>query len=406
MTRRQKDVTFIKGLLQIARKLKTWLMVVLFANIRVARQGLNQLGRFFATRRQVLFVLLLFLIFGLFILAAILPSPHIFEGDLIVKEMSFTYSGQQPKLFLSSVQSLSKLEIEGTQMVTFTGKFESGSTPQLNQLKKLTVKLNNPQSKLIIAAGDQKQPSEVDLTELRLEPNTTVEGLSYDLYRHSLAFTLQPQLKPGDKPGALHLDLGEQLLKVTLENYELPDIKLANQPELLDFTLNPENKELELEIKQRNQITLTKPTIIKSDAFQGRIETKNVKFLRLERTGDIGDDLPVSTIIEGKIRMVDQERELKPNQFLMGGKPNTPLNIELIRNLQIMPKQGLEVRFSGKTQAIKIGLDQDFPVSSIQGSWLDGVLPRDAIIALFSFGAATITYLLSFVIENSSKSKH
>jgi hypothetical protein len=59
---------------------------------------------------------------------------------------------------------------------------------------------------------------------------------------------------------------------------------------------------------------------------------------------------------------------------------------QVINNMQIIPeKKGIEARFSGKTKKIQIGLDQDFPVSSIQGSWLDGVLPRDAIIALFSF---------------------
>ncbi|MBN3909745.1 MAG: hypothetical protein HWQ35_25375 [Nostoc sp. NMS1] len=64
----------------------------------------------------------------------------------------------------------------------------------------------------------------------------------------------------------------------------------------------------------------------------------------------------------------------------------------------------MEARFSGKTKEIQIGLDQNFPVFQIQGSWLDGVLPRDAIIALFSFGAATVANLLSWLFSNASKS--
>ncbi|MBW4454877.1 MAG: hypothetical protein KME55_20410 [Nostoc indistinguendum CM1-VF10] len=103
--------------------------------------------------------------------------------------------------------------------------------------------------------------------------------------------------------------------------------------------------------------------------------------------------------------MVGQEQEIKRNQFLMGEKPDTPLNIQLIRHLQIVPKKGIEARFSGRTKQIQIGLDQDFPVSRIQGSWLDGVLPRDAIIALFSFGAATVVNLLSWLFSNASKSE-
>jgi hypothetical protein len=63
-----------------------------------------------------------------------------------------------------------------------------------------------------------------------------------------------------------------------------------------------------------------------------------------------------------------------------------------------------EVRISGKSKLIQIGLDREFPVSRIQASLLDGVLPRDAIIALSSFCAASFTYLLSFIINDISKS--
>ncbi|MEH2298060.1 MAG: hypothetical protein V7K88_03045 [Nostoc sp.] len=108
--------------------------------------------------------------------------------------------------------------------------------------------------------------------------------------------------------------------------------------------------------------------------------------------------------MEGKIRMAEQERDIKQNQFIMGESANTPLNIQEIRNLQIVPKKGIEARFSGKTKEIQIGLDPDFPVYQIQGSWLDGVLPRDVIIALFSFGAATVANLLSWLFSNASKS--
>ncbi|MGJ5675119.1 MAG: hypothetical protein ACR9NN_16145 [Nostochopsis sp.] len=154
-------------------------------------------------------------------------------------------------------------------------------------------------------------------------------------------------------------------------------------------------------------ITLSKPPKAESEQwFRGKIETKDVRFTRIDRNGDdLRDDLEVSTIVEGKIRMAEQEREIKENQFLMGENPNQPLNIQLIRHLQLIPaKKGIEARFSGKTKQIQIGLDQDFPVSKIQGSWLDGVLPRDAIIALFSFGAATVGSLFSWLFSNIFKS--
>ena len=98
--------------------------------------------------------------------------------------------------------------------------------------------------------------------------------------------------------------------------------------------------------------------------------------------------------------MAEQTREIKPNQFLMVEEPG----IQLIRYLNIVPQEGLEVRISGKSKQIQIGLDQEFPVSRIQASWLDRVLPRDAIIALISFCAASFTLLLPFIINEISKS--
>ncbi|MDM9584739.1 MULTISPECIES: hypothetical protein [unclassified Nostoc] len=164
-----------------------------------------------------------------------------------------------------------------------------------------------------------------------------------------------------------------------------------------------------MELPQNTNIYITLAKAAKYETeqwFRGKIETKNVQFIDVDRNGsDLRDDLDVSTIVEGKIRMVGQEQEIKQNQFLMGENPDIPLNIQLIRHLQIVPKKGIEARFSGRTKQIQIGLDQDFPVSRIQGSWLDGVLPRDAIIALFSFGAATIPNLVSWLFSNASQSR-
>ena len=410
MVRRQKANWFLRGI----RNLKTMLATPPYfpSSENKIRQGFNQLIKYLARKKLVLVVLILVLIFGAMIFAAILPSAHIFEGNLIVEEMSFTYNGQEPKLFLQSIRQITNLESEGIQTLTFTGKLKSESLPQLNKLNTLKIELNDSKSKLIIAQANSKAPSEIDLSELRLQPNTTVAGLSYDYYNKILNFFLQPHLAPGlsNEPNNLKLYLGEQPLKISLEGYKLIGINLANSSETqtpIEFNLTPDNKELKLELTQTNKIyitTFSSPQDESEQWFRGKIATKNVQFQRVDSNGDPSDNLDVSTIIEGEIRMVEQERKIKQNQFLMGGKPNIPLNIERISHLQIHPKKGLEVRIGGKTEQIKIGLDKEFPVSSIQGSWLDGVLPRDAIIALFSFGAATITYLLSVLIDNASKS--
>jgi len=64
---------------------------------------------------------------------------------------------------------------------------------------------------------------------------------------------------------------------------------------------------------------------------------------------------------------------------------------------------GIKVRFAGQTKSLQIGLDPKFPVTKIQASWLDGILPRDAIIALISFSAASFSYLLYWLVERASK---
>ncbi|XZF60864.1 MAG: hypothetical protein ACSI46_17440 [Gloeotrichia echinulata DVL01] len=371
--------------------------------------GLQWVQKYLARKKLFVFVLLLLLGFGSSCLIAIIPSTHNFEGNLIVEEMSFIYNDQQPQLFLSSIRQISNLESEGIQTMTFTGKFQSESLPQLNELNRLTIDGIDSRSQLIISPV--KKTSEIDLTELRLQPNTKVLGLSYDFYRQRLGFSLQPEISKNvkNKPNILRLNLGNEPVKVTLVGYKLPGVNLPNnsaQQTPREFIFTPNNQEVKLEIGQNSSIYLTTATVPSNNDdqwFRGQIKTKDVQFEHLDRNVNIRDDLAISTIIEGKIRMVEQEREIKTNQFIMGKQPDIPLNIELIRQLQIVPKKGLEVRIAGRTEEIKIGLDKNYPVSSIQGSWLDGILPRDAIIALFSFGAATIIYLLSFLVDKAAK---
>ncbi len=372
-------------------------------------QGLQWLQKYLVHKKLFVFVLLLLLSFGFLNLMTIIPSKHNFEGNLIVEEMSFTYNNQEPEFFLSSIRQVSHLESTGIQTMTFIGNFQSESFPNLNQLKTLRIDRIDSKSKIIIST--LKKTSKIELTELHLQPNTKVIGLSYDVYRQRLGFSLQykPTKNVKNQPNILQLNLGNEPVKVSLIGYKLPSLNLPNnpgQPTPIEFIVTPNNQEIKLEIAPNSSIYLTTqapPQNNDEQWFHGNIKTTDVKFQHLDRTGNIRDNLAISSIIAGKIRMVDQEREIKQNQFLMGGKPDIPLNIELIRQLQIVPKKGLEVWIAGKTEQIKIGLDQNYPVSTIQGSWLDGILPRGAMIAVFSFGAATIIYLLSFLLDKAAK---
>ena len=367
---------------------------------------LKSLSTYLWSKKILTFVLSLLLIFSGLTLAAFVPSTHIFESNLTVEEMSFTYAGKEPKLFLDTVRGIKSLEIEGKQTLTFTGKIQSKSTPALNQLTTLEIEPIDSTSKWLIAPANLKQSSELEFTELRLQPDTKVNNLSYDTYRNQLAFSLTPVKKPTNT-NILQLYLGNQPLKVSLEGYQLKNVKLpidSEKQRQLEFILTPNNQELRLNFADPVTIYMQPPAPKNNESkqwFRGKIEVKNVEFQRLDITGSNQDDnLPISTILKGEVHMAEQKMEIKPNQFLMVEEPG----IKLIRYLNIVPQKGLEVRISGKSKLIQIGLDKEFPVSRIQASWLDGVLPRDAIIALISFCAASFTYLLSFIINEISQS--
>jgi hypothetical protein len=344
-------------------------------------------------------------------IAAIAPGNHTFEGNLIFQEMSFTYNEPQPKVFLRNIKNIQELEKEGIQTLTFTGSFES-QLPEINKSNSLEIQLPEEKSKIIISPANSQTESDIKLEKLQLQPQTRITKLHYDFERQGLAFSLVPNSE--NHPNSLEISLGQKPVKVTVAGYKIPSLNLPKSPddqEELEFIVTPDNPGLNLKIQKDTNLylTLSKPPK-KSESnrwFKGKIQTKNVKFTQLLKDGnDPKNDLEISTIIEGKIRMVEQDRDIKENQFLMGENSDKPLNIQVINNMQIIPeKKGIEARFSGKTKKIQIGLDQDFPVSSIQGSWLDGVLPRDAIIALFSFGAATVANLLSWLFANINSRK-
>lgn len=373
-------------------------------------KALKSLSTYLWSNKILTFVLGLLLIFSGLTLAAFVPSTHIFESNLTVEEMSFTYAGKEPKLFLDTVRGIKSLEIEGQQTLTFTGKIQSKSTPALNQLTILEIVPIDSTSKWSIAPANVKQSSELEFTELRLQPDTQVNKLSYDSYpdRNQLAFSLRSNtpVKKTTNTNILQLNLGNQPLKVSLEGYKLKNVKLpidSEKQRQLEFILTPNNQEFRLNLADPVTIYMQLPPNNNESKqwFRGKIEVKNVQFQRLDRTGANQDDnLPISTILKGEVHMAEQKREIKPNQFLMVEEPG----IKLIRYLNIVPKEGLEVRISGKSKQIQIGLDKEFPVSRIQASWLDRVLPRDAIIALISFCATSFTLLLPFIIKEISKS--
>ncbi|WP_392530947.1 hypothetical protein [Nostoc sp. C117] len=244
---KHKFPNFIK-IRQLLNSLKTYLTALFVVSTSV----LKRLLRTISNHKKLLLVLLLLLLLTIVTFAAVVPGTHTFEGNIIFQEMSFIYNGEQSKLFLQNIRGIKELENEGRQTLTFTGSFQSETWPELNQLDSLKIQLKDSESRWIIAPANLQARSDINLEELRLQPNTKVSGLSYDFYRNQLAFSLQSSSKLDLKSNqnTLELYLGEQPIKVIVEGYELLDSKSPNQPDTqtpLEFIVNPNNKKLVLQ---------------------------------------------------------------------------------------------------------------------------------------------------------------
>lgn len=378
-----------------------WIFPQLKLGLEWASKCFYFCAKYLLEHRLVIIVCLLLVGFGTLTLAAILPNLHNFEGNLIVEELSFTYEGTQPKEFINRISKISSIESEGKQTLTFTGKFQSETLPEINQLQELKIVSNQ----WAIAPANPKINSDIDLTELSLQPQAQVSSLSYDFIRHQLIFSVQSE----SKPNLLKIYLGNQPLKIALGEYQLPDLNLPNDDSRLknlEFVLTPKNKQFKLDILQPTKFYITTQNLPKNSFknwFGNRIEVQDIKLSRSDpNINKFTENLQISTIVEGKIRMAEQEKEMKPNQFLIIEKPG----IKLLRHTEVIPEKGIEIRFSGITKSLEIGLDHGFPVTQIKASWLDSLLPRDAIIALISFSAATFSYLLNWLIEHAARSSH
>ncbi|MBW4569571.1 MAG: hypothetical protein KME31_16550 [Tolypothrix carrinoi HA7290-LM1] len=353
---------------------------------------------------------------------------HVFEGNFTTEKISFIYADNQDnKLFINSIREIKKFELQSQQTFTLKGKFSSTSDAKLNQLQQITVKLTDAKSKLIIEPSEPKKPSEIELTEIRIQPNTEINQLTYNSYGDILSFCLDKGNNPeklclqtdtnsidaakssptkATKLGKLNLEIGSQPLKVNLEGYSIAELGKKDTPENpnpIEFIFTPQSSQFEFDLTPPTTLYINLPKVtpeVSSQWLRGNLAVENVRFTRSDRTGNVEDDLEISTILEGKVRMAEQELELKPNQFFITGKPG----IELLAKMRVRSQapQGLQVRFSGRSEGIEIGLDPKFIVDSIRPSFLAKYLTKDAISALISFCGGVAGALLPLLLAAKS----
>lgn len=343
---------------------------------------------------------LLLLLLSLLILGfKIWPSSHVFEGNIIAESVSFTYAGPSSKLFINSIRHLRRIELQGVQNLQILGCFEG---EDLSGIDNLDISLKYPHSKLVITPSNPDSLSQLELSYLRLDSQTKVRNLIYDTDRNQLIFTLIPPSEENSKI-SIQLSLGQDPLNISIEGYDSPQL---NQPEdeynFREFVLTPYTTELNLSLSSQTELYLDLPNLETSNYQQwlwGNLTVNQVRFSRFLTTDNTQDDIELSTILQGKVRLVNQDLNLENRQFLIFNK--TP-NIQSFPFLQIHPDepQGLQVRIHGKASKIAAGIDPQLSVSEINASLLDFWLPPEIVNLLLTMAAVVIGYVIPWLFTN------
>ena len=403
---------------------------------------------------------LIFLLFALGILGSIFYpyGKYVFEGNFLVEELSFIVNSQGNQRLINPILGLKTFDLTGQQTLTLRGKFTSKTEPKFNQKQEITLNLDRPNSRLVISPVNENQPSSIELTQLKLIPfkaeknqnvlPVNVKSLKYDSQVNQLSFCLKlvpntpddlkyilkndayNNKKPSDSfnQGKLSIDicqdpdvsitnqplanlglkLGENPINISLEQVSIPELGIKSSPDnpnFIDFTLIPESDQRELTLNSPSRLTINLPPPENfSRWIQGNLDVKQVKFTQSETMGDNKDQFPSSTIVSGEILMTDKSLEIQQNQFfLISGQPG----IERLRSIEIQPESpsGLQVRFVGKTNQVEVGIDPQFPVRKIKPLWISSLgFSSDSIIALLSFCATIIGFLLPYLFISASSS--
>jgi len=338
------------------------------------------------------------------LIATQFPGKVEFETRLVVNQLSFVSRDSQRR-FLNDVP-FSELIITGkqTRPITLPGQFLD---PPFQDRDQITIELPNPDSQLIlrpIPTSDGPPPS-LTLRELQLQTQTDVRVLSYQTNSRRLYLEFdQTNIPDGVEPSQLTLDLGSQAVAITVAGYRIPDLNLEDAsgtaPQQIRFIpLSSEwNRPLPL-AGSASMIVVNTVTNDSKDWFWGDLAVDSVRFIA-ERTGRrIEDDVVDSSVQQGTVRMLDQEIKLETDQFLIVENPG----IQRLRNLQVLPESGIEIRAVGRTSQVEAGLDPEFPIRSIQASFWNELLPPKTVVAVLSFAGALFASLLSWLIENLFK---
>ena len=298
-----------------------------------------------------------------------------FEGNLIVRQLDFTYTGESDRLFLNDVRRVQQIDLvsQEQQILILVGLFESSQEPHLNKLDELAIVLesggqlsitpdhpkcttpNNPKS---ATSNDPKsvtlnnpkstspnnpkptppkdsecttlegsKVSGLRLKDLKLQQNTAVEALQYVPSERLISFSLIPiNPKTDNQQGSqLVLDSGREPLKITLTGYQISDSKLGdrqddNHSQPLEFKFIPSGEtQLRLTQPTKIEITLPNPKTEPFETIQGKQPNAQVRPIDFNPRLFWGDfDVRDVKFIEKEKNQTDQTDNYDESTILEG----------------------------------------------------------------------------------------
>ncbi|MFN6563214.1 MAG: hypothetical protein RMY28_025950 [Nostoc sp. ChiSLP01] len=392
---------------------------------------INLIIDYLKQKKLACFVLILLITFSGIIYSGIHPYQSNFEGNLLVKSIGFEYVGEQnDRLFVNNITNIHQFQLEGIHSFTLHGKFTNKNNQKIQEIlsnyDKLKIELFDEKSQFIVSNVNFNNLRSLELSELYLQPNTTIDSLRY-YPSNNLLLILIPRkytLHQGEKPNLLNINFDEQPVKIILNNYYLPELKnkgKVDESSSIEFDLQPNSGQIQIEMKNTSRLLLELQSSIPGNHeawFRGDLEVRNVHFNEIDTDGvNFNNDIEKSTIIKGEIRMGEKGLKVESNQFIIPDKPG----IQRLRNIELHPEnngklelsiddkvlevseaiEGIEVRIAGKANRIEAGLDRLFPVSRLQSNLLANLgFSNELIIAIISSCSAIIVSLFTWLVND------
>ena len=366
-------------------------------------------------QQRLTFIWLVF--FTVIIVLNLIPSVNNFEGELIANNFSFTSVESTKRQKFLADTPFKSITISGLSEEIFTGDFKSNSDPAINQVKELKIeklKQAHNQPKITIKNLDPDRKNNPVLSQIEIYKNTRISDLNYDASRNLISFCLQENrssddqcflnldsAKPRDKIAKLDIYLDAEIFDVTLEGYEITNPKLINNASSSNREFNwiPESgyRERSYEITHPMQITIEipKPQIKSKNTDTDDINPLIQKSILIKEANfaykqDAEDQFLTSSIIQGKIRMAEQDIKIESSQFFKteGGE-----GVQGIYNIKT-DLQGFKFLIAGNASSILSGLNYQSPIYNTRANFWANFLSKEVIIAITAFCAGMISNLL------------